>query len=348
MKKRAIVSAVFVAALAAIPSTVFASPSSGTPVYRLYNRYSGEHFYTTSENEVIALVDCGWNHEGIGWVAPEDSDTPVYRLYNPNTSDHHYTTSSVERDTLIEGGWADEGTAWYSDDDATAAIYREYNPNATTGTHNYTGSLNEHKSVVGLGWSDEGVAFYALEVRGMSANVSQASASSSTHKIMGASLVSAQKMAAYFNANGYTFPSSTYASRGASSIEEFCSIVFEEAEGEGVRAEVLFCQMMWETGWLKFGGDVLPDQCNFGGLGATGGGVRGNSFPDVRTGVRAQVQHLKAYASTEPLNNACVDSRFSYVTRGIAPEIEGLSGTWAVDSSYGTSIYNEVQKLLAY
>ena len=31
-------------------------------------------------------------------------------------------------------------------------------------------------------------------------------------------------------------------------------------------------------------------------IGTTGGGVAGVSYPDVRTGIRAQVQHLKAYA----------------------------------------------------
>ena len=51
---------------------------------------------------------------------------------------------------------------------------------------------------------------------------------------------------------------------------------------------------MKETGFLQFGGDVSVEQFNFAGIGTTGGGVPGNSYPDVRTGVRAQIQHLKA------------------------------------------------------
>ena len=95
---------------------------------------------------------------------------------------------------------------------------------------------------------------------------------------------------------------------------------------------------MLETGWLQFGGDVKSDQFNFAGIGATGGGVPGNSFPDVRTGIRAQVQHLKAYASTDPLNNACVDPRFHYVKRGSAPTMEQLAGKWATGTGYGESL----------
>lgn len=72
---------------------------------------------------------------------------------------------------------------------------------------------------------------------------------------------------------------------------------------------------MKETGFLQFGGDVSIEQFNFAGIGTTGGGVPGNSYPDVRTGVRAQIQHLKAYATDEPLNQTCVDNRYEYVKK---------------------------------
>ncbi len=83
-------------------------------------------------------------------------------------------------------------------------------------------------------------------------------------------------------------------------------------------------------------------QCNFGGLGATGGGVARKCISDVRTGIRAQVQHLKAYASTEPLKQTCVDERFKYVARGCAPYVEWLGipdnptgKGWAAAQGYG-------------
>lgn len=167
--------------------------------------------------------------------------------------------------------------------------------------------------------------------------------------IMGATQASSAQMANYYNASGRSYPASIYASKGAGSIEQFCELVIEEANAEGVRAEVLFCQAMKETGWLGFGGDVKAQQCNFGGLGATGGGAGGATFSDVRTGLRAQAQHLKAYASTAALNNPCVDPRFGLVTRGIAPKLEDLNGRWAVPgNNYGQDILNMINTLLRY
>lgn len=111
-------------------------------------------------------------------------------------------------------------------------------------------------------------------------------------------------------------------------------IFLEEGEKEGVRGDGAFCQSLIETGYFRFGGDVKPDQHNYAGLGATGG-VPGLSFPDDRTGIRAQIQHLKAYATTAPLIQECVDTRYKYVTKGCAPTFEQLSGKWAVPGYSG-------------
>lgn len=109
---------------------------------------------------------------------------------------------------------------------------------------------------------------------------------------------------------------------------------------------------MLETGGLTFGGDVQASQCNFGGLGAVGGGAAGETYADVRTGLRAQVQHLKAYASTEGLNNVCVDTRFQYVSRGTARYVEWLAipqnpygKGWAADADYGTKLLRIMDSL---
>lgn len=168
--------------------------------------------------------------------------------------------------------------------------------------------------------------------------------------IMGSSQTTATQMAAYFKAmKGVSAYPSIYASKGASTIDQFCAILMEEAQAEGVRAEVVFCQAMKETGWLQYGGDVKANQCNFCGLGATGGGAAGATFSDVRQGLRAQVQHLKAYASTAPLKNACVDPRFNLVMRGIAPNLEDLDGRWAAPGiGYGASIKLMISSLLKY
>ena len=86
---------------------------------------------------------------------------------------------------------------------------------------------------------------------------------------------------------------------------------------------------------------------------ATGNGVKGNSFVDVRTGIKAQVQHLKAYASVEPLNaTQVVDERFKYVTRNAAPYVEWLGikenptgKGWAVAAGYGFNLMKIVNNL---
>ncbi len=156
--------------------------------------------------------------------------------------------------------------------------------------------------------------------------------------IMGKSAASVSSMVSLYNSTGHTYPT-IYASKGATTINDFCQIVLEEANAEGVKAEVLFAQAMLETGWLKFGGSVKAEQCNFGGIGAVNATVGGATFGSVRIGLRAQVQHLKAYASKEPLNNACADPRFDKVERGIAPCVEDLNGRWAVPGEgYGQRI----------
>lgn len=299
---------------------------------RLYNPYSGEHFYTSNVAEKNNLVSLGWKYEGIGWNAPETSDTPVYRLYNRYAGDHHYTMSATERDSLVKVGWTYEGVGWYSDDDETVPLYRQYNPYATTGTHNYTTSKTENDKLVKLGWKGEGYAWYAV---------------SESSPIMGESLTTAAQMVAYYKSTvgESAYPAEVYKDKGAATISDFCKILMEEAAAEGVRAEVVFCQAMKETGWLKFGGDVKAEQCNFAGIGATGG-VTGATFESVRIGLRAQIQHLKAYASTDKLVNECVDPRFNLVKRGCAPTVEDLGNKWAAGNpNYGVDITSMIKEL---
>ena len=163
------------------------------------------------------------------------------------------------------------------------------------------------------------------------------------YPIMGISPVTAEQLVSYFKSAGVSYPSEELGEGGADSIETFATMYCEEAVAEGVRPEVAFVQTMKETGWLQF---------NFAGLGTTGGGVPGNAYPDVRTGIRAQIQHLKAYASTEPLNQECVDERYEYVLKGCAPYVEWLgqkenpAGTgWATAEEYGYSIVDMIGKM---
>lgn len=181
-------------------------------------------------------------------------------------------------------------------------------------------------------------------------------------QIMGTSQTTVAQMVRYYNANasGYDTFKAKYngkyngvlAKGGASTINQFAQIFYEEATAEGVRAEVAFTQCMKETGFLKYGGDVLPNQYNFAGIGATGA-VHGASFSNVRMGIRAQIQHLKAYGSISPLTNQCVDPRFNLVKRGSAQFVEWLGIKenpngygWATSKRYGHDIVSMVNSLL--
>ncbi|HSM81409.1 MAG TPA: N-acetylmuramoyl-L-alanine amidase [Nodosilinea sp.] len=119
----------------------------------------------------------------------------------------------------------------------------------------------------------------------------------------------------------------------------------EEAAIEGVNHDVAFCQMLVETNSLNFGGSLNPAQNNFGGIGAPTGGMEGASFPSARIGVRAQIQHLKAYGSVDPLVQRQVDPRFQFVVRGISPLVEQLSGRWSADPEYGRKIMAFMRRL---
>jgi hypothetical protein len=122
----------------------------------------------------------------------------------------------------------------------------------------------------------------------------------------------------------------------------------EEAAAEGINHDVAFAQMCLETGFLRYGGLVTPDMNNFCGLGAIGPAEPGERFPSPLIGVRAHIQHLKAYASDTPLANELVDPRYRFVRRGSAPHIRLLSGTWAADKSYAEKIETILKRLYEY
>jgi len=131
----------------------------------------------------------------------------------------------------------------------------------------------------------------------------------------------------------------------AQEVLALAEIYVEEARIEGVNHDIAFCQMCHETDYLRFGGDVHPSQNNFAGIGTTGGGVPGHSFPSARIGVRAQIQHLKGYATTKRLRRKLVDPRFHKVPRGSAPYVEDLTGRWATDPNYDAKIKAKLQAL---
>ena len=122
----------------------------------------------------------------------------------------------------------------------------------------------------------------------------------------------------------------------------------EEGALEGVAGDVAFVQSIIETGWFRFSGAVPGSKNNFAGIGAVDANPgEAASFPDARTGVRAQIQHLRAYADATavactmpPLHAPCVDPRFALVTpKGRAPFWNQFgNGVWATAPTYGNDI----------
>lgn len=125
----------------------------------------------------------------------------------------------------------------------------------------------------------------------------------------------------------------------------------QHGEALGVRWDYAFFQMLLETNYLSFRrgdgsrGDVHPRQNNFAGIGATGGGVPGDSFPDVSTGVKAQIQHLIAYSGelvrdpVAPRTRAKQDDIVSLSRKLRRPvRFDDLTNRWAKDRNYAASI----------
>ena len=169
--------------------------------------------------------------------------------------------------------------------------------------------------------------------------------------VLGAPLVTKEDLQRDFNKRvGSAYPA-VYAEKGAATGTDFVNQLWQAAIDEGVRPELLYAQVMIETGNLRFGGDVLPEQCNFGGLGATGNGARGLSFDTVLKGLRAQALHLRAYAGYEPLTvdpseAQKVDPRYgAWILAKKANIIRKLAGTWAMDKNYAVKLVRVMNEL---
>ena len=164
-------------------------------------------------------------------------------------------------------------------------------------------------------------------------------------KIMGSAMATAEQMKAYLKAKNPGV---------AQSVLDMVPLYLSEGKAERVRGDIAFAQSCLETGNFTFyGSAVTLSQNNFCGMGVTSNGMKGNSFGTPQLGIRAQVQHLKAYASTDALKNACIDPRFKYVTRGCAEYAEWLGKKenpdgkgWAAGAGYGGKILSILKSIL--
>lgn len=131
-------------------------------------------------------------------------------------------------------------------------------------------------------------------------------------------------------------------------ILKFADYYIQEASMENINSDVAFAQMCLETGFLRFGGLVQPDFHNYCGLGAMDAEHPGEKFETEQLGVRAHIQHLQAYATTQDvqLNNQLIDPRYNWVHKTkLVTDIFGLTGTWATDPNYGNKIDEIISRI---
>ena len=170
---------------------------------------------------------------------------------------------------------------------------------------------------------------------------------------MGESRLTAAQLAAWFASRA----GSRSAYRASVPLETLARYYIEEGAAEGVAGDVAFVQAVVETAWFRFPGLVTPPQNNFAGIGATDQNPSPATFPDARIGVRAQIQHLRAYADASavacqapPLHHPCVDPRFQLVApKGKAPAWNDMgNGNWATAGRYGDTILRLYLDALAH
>ena len=293
-----------------------------------WQKISGSRYYLGGAND--GAMKTGWQKLGDVWYYFGDRNDGSMKTgwYVIDGKKYYFDQSSG----IMQTGWKQIEGAWYYFDDNGVYDASKKHTDITdnNGTINNGGNTSTKKD-------EENIESKVVE---------------GTYLIEGTTSVSVKQMTDYFRQSKYSYPTDIMKKGGASTLEEFCQIYYEEAEKEGIKAEVAFAQAMKETGWLQFKGDVKAEQYNFAGMGATGNGVTGESFKDVREGVRAQIQHLKAYGSTKDLNQTCVDNRFKYVERGCSIYVEWLgipnnpkNKGWAAADGYGVDIVKMIRKM---
>ena len=159
------------------------------------------------------------------------------------------------------------------------------------------------------------------------------------HSIAGEAVGTAAQMVAYIKAKRPGVEQS---------VIDMIPLYISEGQTEGIAGDIAFAQSCVETGLFAFPQEtcaVKLSQNNFAMMGVTSTFAQGESFATPQLGIRAQIQHLKAYANNERLAKECVDPRFYLVSRGSAPYVEWLGQQenpqgkgWATAKGYGARI----------
>ncbi len=206
------------------------------------------------------------------------------------------------------------------------------------------GIASNHGDVEHL-WSKFGLSMQQFR-KDIKAAMEGSTAEDSLTAIMGKAQATAEQMKSYLKKKNPSVPQS---------VLDMVPLYLSEGEAEGVRGDIAFAQSCLETGNFTFSGSAVTlPQNNFCGLGVTQRGRTGLSFETAQLGIRAQIQHLKAYASTDKLRKARIDPRFRYVTRGCAPYAEWLGQKenpqgkgWAAGEKYGEKILSILKAVIS-
>ena len=200
--------------------------------------------------------------------------------------------------------------------------------------------------LTGIGnlWSKFGLSMGQFR-KDIKAAMEGSTAEDSLTAIMGKAQATTEQMKSYLKKKNPSVPQS---------VLDMLPLYLSEGEAEGVRGDIAFAQSCLETGNFTFSGSAVTlSQNNFCGLGVTQRGKTGLSFESPQLGIRAQIQHLKAYASTDKLRNALADPRFRYVKRGCAPYAEWLGQKenpqgkgWAAGEKYGEKILSILKAIM--
>ncbi len=189
--------------------------------------------------------------------------------------------------------------------------------------------------------------------------------------VLGPSRLTAAQLTKWFNATGNVAKLSP-----GVTIADLATYFIEEGAAENVRGDMAFAQSILETGYFQYNppppnGYIVPSDNNFAGMGAYGDGSRVMRAPDARTGVRAQIQHLRNFSDpTSRASNlayppvpvwygadpATAASRYdSFSRKGKAPTWNQLGGAdaegkvnWAADATYASKIANIYNRMLTY
>jgi len=206
------------------------------------------------------------------------------------------------------------------------------------------GIASNHGDVEHL-WSKFGLSMGQFR-KDIKAAMKGSLAADSLTAIMGKAAATSEQMKSYLKKKNPSVPQS---------VLDMIPLYISEGEAEGVRGDMAFAQSCLETGNFTFSGSAVTlSQNNFCGLGVTQRGKTGLSFETAQLGIRAQIQHLKAYASTDKLRNERIDPRFRYVTRGCAPYAEWLGQKenpqgkgWAAGEKYGEKILSILKAVIS-